>query len=92
MFDEDNSRIVLFAGGSGVELDGKEGKIGLAGSISEMHGGDRTEDGLLRRESSFQGLIPSTTFTPVPQLQMNLPIQAVSGLIGDISKMLSLLG
>lgn len=89
--DPDNQKITIFAGSSALELDGKEGVLALASPIREQHGGDRREDGLLRRQASFMGLIPSTTFTPTPQLTLDIPIQGIAGLITDIGKMASLL-
>ncbi len=90
--DEEENTITIFAGTTAIQINGAEGKIALAGSISEMNGGSRTEEIFLRKESSPFALIPSTVFTPIPQALPNIPIGEISGLISDISKMLSILG
>lgn len=90
--DDDNNKIVLFAGGSAIEINGEDGKIALSGSIAEMNSGDRTEEILLRKNAGITSIIPSTTFTPIPQSFPNLPFNEIGGIISDIGKMFTLLG
>lgn len=90
--DDENKKIVFFAGDTAIEINGEDGKIALSGSISEMNGGDRTEEIMLRKNAGIVSVIPSTTFTPIAQSFPNMPFTEISGLIGDIGKMFSLLG
>jgi hypothetical protein len=91
VLDADSSKITIWAGNTSVQLNGGDGRLIMSGSITEMHGGERIEDTLLQREASIKGLIPSTMLTPIPQLSLHLPLQGISGLINDISKMIVLL-
>lgn len=90
--DPENRKITIFAGATALELNGEENVLALVGPIREHHGGDRAEDGLLQRQAMFIGLLPSTMFTPIPQLTLRIPIQGVGGIIADIAKMTALLG
>jgi hypothetical protein len=90
--DDENKKLTLFAGGAAIELNGEDGKIGLSGSIAEMNNGDRTEEILLRKNAGLTSIIPSTTFSPIPQSFPNIPVGEIAGIIGDIGTMFSLLG
>lgn len=92
VLDEENQKILLFAGGSAIEINGQDGKIALSGAIAEMNSGNRTEEILLKKEAGLLSVIPSTTFTPIPQATINIPVAEIGGMIKDISTMFSLLG
>lgn len=89
--DDDNETLTLFAGNTALELNGKEGKIALSGAIREMSGGDKTEEGLLRKNTLVTAIIPSTMATPIPQATLEIPIGPISGVINDIATMMSLI-
>jgi len=90
--DSENKKITLFAGKTSIELDGKDNRVVISGPVTEMNGGDRTEEVLIKKQAGVMSFIPSTTVTPVPQGTINIPIQGVSNLISDIAKMIALLG
>lgn len=89
--DPDGKKITIFAGNAALEINGRDGKIALVGSISEMNGGDRTEDVFLQKQAGLMSLLPSTLFSPIPQATPNIPVNTIKGLVEDIAVMAAML-
>ncbi len=90
ILDEDNEKITLFCGKSSIVIDGNKNKIALNGPVSKMNKGDETEEIFLQKTSAITALIPSSTFTPIPQAIPNIPIQEVQGMLKDVILLTSL--
>lgn len=89
--DPESKKITIFAGSVALELNGETGQFAYQGSVIENNGGNRQEDVFLQKEAGVMGLLPSTMFTPVPQATPNIPVAALTDLLGDMATMLSLL-
>lgn len=89
--DEDKKSITLFAGKSAIHLNSEDEQVVIQGKMNELHGGDRTEDMLLKRTTGIEAAIPSTMVTPVPQLSLSLPFNKVKGFANDIYTMMRML-
>lgn len=90
--DEEGKKLNLFAGPAAIEINGEDGVVVLSGTISEIHQGDKREELMLNKQAGFMNFIPSTMVTPVPSAFPRIPVAEISGMISDISKILSLRG
>ena len=87
--DEENSRVIIFAGNAVVQLDGENGIIALQGSVRENNGGDRKEDNFIKKTPALMQVIPSTVATPIAQATIDFPIGDMKNIIQDMSVMMS---
>ena len=90
ILDEDNERISINAGKASIVVDGKNQQIALCGKLTKMNKGDETEEVFLKKTSTISALIPSTTFTPIPQALPNIPIGEAANMIKDIVSLIAL--